>query len=149
MKVFLIKDVARIGLSGEIIKVSDGYARNYLIPNGLALEVTPQNAAHFQARTRTLEHRKQVIATETSMLAEKISNLKLTIKQKMHDDGKLYGAISQNEIVDLLAKEGVAVAKSQIVIEKSIKTKGAHEIVVKLSSRLQPKLTIMVQPEKA
>jgi large subunit ribosomal protein L9 len=147
MKVFLKKDIEKIGMAGEIVKVGDGYARNYLIPRNAAIEITPQNQSFYQGRVKSVDHRKEVIASKTSMLAEHINDMKLTLKRKMHDDGKLYGAISQGEIVDLLSAQGVSINKSQVVIGKSIKTKGAHKVTIKLTSRLKPELTLNVLPE--
>jgi len=147
MKVFLRKDIEKVGLAGEIIKVGDGYARNYLIPNGLAIEITKKNETFYAKRIKKVEHRKEVIATQTSMLAEKIKSLKVTLKKKVHDDGKLYGAVNASEIVDLLAKKGVMIAKNQVKIDKSIKTKGTFVVTIKLTSRLQPQLSLNVVPE--
>jgi large subunit ribosomal protein L9 len=147
MKVYLKKDIEKIGLAGEIIKVKEGFATNYLIPRGLAVPVTDANADFFKKRERTIENRKEVLSTQTSMLAEKINALELVLKKKMHDDGKLYGAISPVEIVDKLAEKGVAVGKNQIIFGKSIKNKGVYEVVVKLSSRLQPKVKVTIVAE--
>lgn len=147
MKVFLLKNVERIGMAGEIIKVSDGYATNYLIPNKLGIEVNEQNEHSFKLREKKIEKRKEVVATQTSMLAEKISSLIIVIKRKLHDDGKLYGALSLAEIVDALAEKSISVAKNQIDMPKAIKEKGTHEVTIRLSSRLQPKVTVKVVSE--
>lgn len=147
MKVYLVKDVEKIGLAGEVLKVKDGFASNYLIPRKLAIEVTAENESFYKSRIKQVEHRKEVISSKTSMLAEKIAALKLVIKKKMHDDGKLYGAINASEIVDLLKDKGVSVSKSQIELDKSIKTKGAFEVTIKLSSSLKPKISLQVLPE--
>lgn len=144
MKVFLLKDVPQVGMANEIIKVTDGYAHNFLFPRKLAIEVTAENEQSFAKRTKIIEKRNEVIATQTSMLAEKIKSLQLTIKHKAHDDGKLYGSVNPAEIVDLLAAQGVKVAKNQIIFDKSIKAKGTYEVTVKLSARLQPKVTLQV-----
>ena len=147
MKVYLVKDVEKIGLAGEVLKVKDGFASNYLIPRKLAIEVTPGNEGFYKSRIKLVEHRKEVVSSKTSMLAEKIASLKLVVKRKMHDDGKLYGAINALEIVDLLKEKGVSVTKSQVELEKSIKTKGAFEVTIKLSSSLKPKISLQVLPE--
>src|SRR3989304_7109869 len=138
MKVFLQKDVEKIGIAGEIIKVNSGFARNFLIPKKLAVEITEKNEAFYQNRVKSVEHRKEVIVNKTSMLAERIKDVRLTIKKKMHDDGKLYGAINAIEIVDALAKAGIAVSKNQIDFGKSIKSKGKYDVTIKLTARLQP-----------
>src|SRR5579872_2138138 len=114
MRVFLLKDVPKVGMAGEIIKVADGYGLNYLIPNKLGVEVTANNEASFEKRVKLIEKRHEVIATQTSMLAEKIKAIKLSLKRKVHDDGRLYGSINALEVVDLLAQQGVNVGKSQI-----------------------------------
>jgi len=147
MKVFLRKDIEKVGFAGEIIKVGDGHARNYLIPRGLAIEITKKNEIFYTKRVKNVEHRKEIIATQTSMLAEKIKSLKVTLKKKMHDDGKLYGAVNTSEIVDLLAKKGIIITKNQVKIDKSIKMKGTFAVTIKLTSRLQPQLLLNVVPE--
>lgn len=147
MKVFLLKSVERIGIEGEIIDVSDGFAMNYIIPRKFGIQITAANESHYKNKIKTVEKRKEVIATETSLLAEKIKNLDITIKRKMHDAGKLFGALSAGEIVDELLLKGVSVAKNQVVFDKSIKTKGEHEVVIKLSSKLQPVLKVRVLAE--
>ena len=147
MKVYLKKDIERIGMAGEVINVEDGFARNYLLPRDLAQEITPGNERFFQKRIKQVEQRKEVISSQQSMLAERLKSLKLVIKRKMHDDGKLYGAINAHEIVDLLAEQGVSIAKSQVIFDKSIKSKGIYDITIKLTSRLQPKLKLSVVAE--
>ncbi len=147
MKVFLRKDIERVGLAGEIIKVSDGYATNFLLPKNFAVEVTPQNEAQFAKRAMVVENRKEVVESKTSMLAEKVKALSVTLKKKLHDDDKLYGAVSQGEVADLLADKGLKIPKNQIVFDKSIKEKGSYKVTVKLSSKLQPKFTLKVVGE--
>lgn len=148
MKVYLLKDVENVGMAGEMLKVKEGYAQNFLIPQKLAVKITPQNESFYSSRVKTIEHRKEVISSKTSMLGEKIKTLHLTIERKMHDDGKLYGAINPSEIVDLLAKEGVAVSKSQVHFAKNIKEKGEFSVDIKLTSKLQSSFTLKVVPEK-
>lgn len=147
MKVFLKKDIPQVGFSGEIVKVTEGYARNFLFPRDLAVEILPHNEEFYKNKIKQVENRKEAVATETSMLAEKIKTLKVTLNRKMHDDGKLYGAVAPSDIADALKAQGVNVAKSQVIINKSIKTKGAHKVVIKLTARLQPELVVSVHPE--
>jgi large subunit ribosomal protein L9 len=147
MRVFLLQDVEKVGMAGEIIKAAEGFARNYLIPQKLAVEVTAKNEASFKHRVKTIEHRKEVVESKTSMLAEKIKGLEIVLKRKVHDNNHLYGAISPKEIAEELAKQGVAVSNNQVIMDKGIKTKGLHTIVIKLSSKLQPTLKVKVVPE--
>jgi large subunit ribosomal protein L9 len=147
VKIYLKKDVEKIGMAGEIIKVKEGFANNYLIPRGFGVPVTHENADFFKKRERTIENRKEVLSTQTSMLAEKIGAMELVLKKKMHNDGKLYGAVSSTDIVEKLSEKGVAVAKNQVVFGKSIKAKGSYEVIIKLSSRLQPKIRVTIVAE--
>ncbi len=147
MKVFLLKDVEKVGMAGEIIKVSDGFGKNFIIPNKLGVVVTPENESFYQKRIKTIEHRKEVISSKTSMLAEKISSTTLLLKKKMHENEKLYGAVAQNEVVELLAAKGISVSKSQVEFDKSIKSKGTYSVTIKLSSRLKPAVTLKVVAE--
>jgi len=144
MRVFLLKDVEKVGLAGEIVKIKDGFGINYLVPRKLAIVITPANEKFYSSRVKTVEKRKDVIATKTSMLAEKISSLQLKLKVRTHDDGKLYGSVGASDIVDLLAEKGVSISKNQVEFGKSIKSTGTHKITIKLSSKLKPVLTLKV-----
>lgn len=145
VRVFLKKDVTKIGFAGEIVNVSEGYASNFLIPQKLGVLVTSLNESGLSKKVKEVVNRKEAVKTKTSMLAEKIKNIKLTIKTKVHDDNKLYGSISAADIVDLLSKEGVSVSKSQVIFDSHIKSVGTFEVTIKLSNSLQPKLTLKVQ----
>jgi len=153
MKVFLLQDVEKLGMAGEIVKVSDGHAANFLFPRKLAVEVTPQNEKGFAARQKTVDKREEAIATKTSLLAERVKALKVVIATKAHEaeanagSAKLYGAVSAGDVVAALAEQGVVVAKSQIEFDKAIKTTGTHSVTVKLSTKLQPKFTLKVVAE--
>ncbi len=144
MKIYLLKDIEKIGIAGEIITVSDGYAKNFIFPRKLGVEVTDSNLDFFKNRAKSIENRKEVIATATSMLSEQIKNITLTIKRKLHDDKKLYAAVNPSDIVDLLAEKNIKVSKSQIIFEKSIKEVGVYPVTIKLSSKLQPQMTLKV-----
>jgi large subunit ribosomal protein L9 len=147
MKVFLLQDIPGVGVKNEIITTKEGYARNFLIPKKLAIEVTKQNEELLKNKVKTLQDRKKVIATKTSILAEKIESTSITIKRKMHNEGKLYGSISESEIVDELEKNGINISKNQVIINKSIKSKGNYEITIKLTSTLKPILKVKVVSE--
>ncbi len=146
MKVFLKKDVPNVGHAGQIIKVSDGFARNNLFPRQLAEEVTAEREAFFKSREVVKEKRQEKLEVHTSELANTIQNLKLTLKRKMHDDGKLYASVREAEVVALLAPHA-SIKADQVIFEKSIKAKGTYKVTIKLSSRLQPELTLVVAQE--
>ena len=147
MEVYLRKDVEKIGLAGEIIKVGDGFARNFLIPQGLAVEITSQNKNQYLAKIRKVENRKEVIASQTSMLGEKLNSISITLKRKMHDDGQLYGAINASEIVEGLASQGISITKGQVEFDKSIKSKGTYKVAIKVTTRLRSTITVTIIAE--
>jgi len=147
MEVYLRKDVEKIGLAGEIIKVGDGFARNFLIPQGLAIEITSHNKSQYISKIRKVENRKEVIASQTSMFAEKLSTVDVILKRKMHDDGQLYGSINASEVVDALAAKGISITKSQVEFDKSIKSKGTFKVYIKLTTKLRPSITVTVISE--
>ena len=147
MEVFLRKDVEKVGMAGEIIKVGDGFARNFLVPQGLAIEVTSHNKNQYVAKIRNVENRKEVIASQTSMFAEKLNSVSVTLKRKMHDDGQLYGSINASEVVDALAEQGISINKSQVEFDKSIKSKGTFKVDVKLTTKLKSIITVTVISE--
>ena len=147
MEVYLRKDVEKIGLAGEIIKVGDGFARNFLIPQGLAIEITSHNKSQYISKIRKVENRKEVIASQTSMFAEKLSTVDVILKRKMHDDGQLYGSINASEVVDALAEKGISITKSQVEFDKSIKSKGTFKVYIKLTTKLRPSITVTVISE--
>jgi large subunit ribosomal protein L9 len=147
MKVYLLKDVQGVGIAGEVVKVKEGYADNFLLPRKSAIKITKKNEAFYNSRVKQIDNRKEVMSSKTSMLGEKIKTMSLTLKRKMHDDGKLYASINPAEIVDLLAGEGVAVSKKQIKIDKAIKSKGNFEVTIKLTSQLQSILKLKIVAE--
>lgn len=147
MKVFLLKDIVHVGMAEQVIDVADGYAHNFLIPRKLAVEVTALNEAGLVGRIKMSDKRKEVVASKTSMLAERIKSLKPTLKAKVHDNERLYGAVSEKDIVAVLGALGVSIAPRQVIFEKRIVTKGLHPIKVKLSNTLQPTFTLKVVAE--
>jgi len=147
MEVYLRKDIEKIGLAGEIIKVGDGFARNFLIPQGFAVEITSHNKDQYASKIRKVENRKEVIASQTSMLAEKLNSLEIVLKRKMHDNGQLYGSINALEIVTAIATKGINISKSQVEFDKSIKSKGSFKVYIKLTTKLKSHITVTVIAE--
>jgi len=144
MKVYLLKDVEKIGMAGAIIKVSDGYALNFLIPRKLAIKVNDKNAEFLKGKILKAEVDKKILNSKVTMLAERIKNMHLVIKKRTHDNGKLYGAINADDIVELLKKNEININKKQVEFTKSIKTSGEHKVIIKLSSKLKPTITLKV-----
>jgi len=144
MRVFMLKDVEKVGMAGQVVKVKEGYARNFLFPKKLALNAEGQSKDFFDKRIAKQKVATQVLSSKAAMLAERIKSMHVTIKERTHDDGKLYGAVGADEIVALLKDKGVSVNKKQIDFEKSIKAVGEHKVTIKISSKLKPQLTVKV-----
>lgn len=144
MEVILRQDVTRLGKAGSVIKVKDGFARNYLIPNGLAmsscsasLKILEQDK---QKKSLALEKAKQ----EASDLFQKLSGLSLTISALATEDDKLYGSISSLEISRALSEEGFAIDKNSIILEEPINALGVYQALVKLHPEVSGKIKVWV-----
>lgn len=144
MKIYLLQDIAKVGFAGEMIKVSDGYAKNFILPKKLGVEVTIKNEAFYVSKTKNVEHRKEALVSEQSMLSEKITHLKLTLKRKLHDNDRLYASVNAADIVSLLDLEHIKVSKSQVIFDKTIKKTGEYKVTIKLSSKFQPQFNLKI-----
>ncbi len=144
MNVYMLKDVEKVGMAGSVVKVADGYAINFLLPRKLAVKVTKKELPFFQAREKKVETESKVLDSKASMLAERIKNMHLTLKKRVHDDEKLYGSVGADEIVDLLKEKDVNISKKQVEFGKTIRSLGEHKVTIRLSSKLRPDVSIKV-----
>ena len=145
MIVILLKDVKGTGKAGEVVKVSDGYARNMLLPKGLAKEATEGNIRNIEKQKEIAEEKRAEQKAAAEKQAEKISNITLTIKSKGGDSGKLFGSITSKDIADALQKqENIKVDKKKIVLDSPIKQTGEAEVTVKLFSEVTATLKVNV-----
>ncbi len=148
MKVILKEDVPSLGKRGDTIKVSDGYARNFLIPKGLALEATGKNI-------HVLEHAKKVIAQQSEKerkkaesLLQQFSDVTVTIPCKVGEMDKLFGSVTGKDIENALREKGFEVDKRQVVIEDPIKSLGEHRVKIKLHPGIAADVTVNVTREE-
>jgi len=148
MKVYMLQDIEHVGFAGQIVKVADGYATNYLLPRKFALRVNKKNESFYSQQTKRVEVAAAALSNKQTMLAERLKNTYLTLKKRVHDDGKLYGSVTAEEIVSLLKNKAVNINKKQVVFAKSIRTEGEHKVAIKLSAKLQPEVNLTVSPEK-
>lgn len=147
MKVILVKDVKAQGKKGDVIEVSDGYAKNYLFKNDLAIEATSVNLNSLKISKEAADHRKSVEKAEAEELAKKLNNITVTIKMKVSETGKIFGALNTQAIADALEKEGIVIDKKKIVLPEPIKTVGNHTVTVKPYAEVSAKLKITVVSE--
>lgn len=144
MKVILKKKVDKLGISGDIVNVSEGYARNYLIPRDLGMIADEKNV-------KALNHQKKVIQShinsqrkEAEILAEKISALSCTISKKVGEEEKLFGSVTTADIEEALVKEGFTISKKDIVIAEPIKALGVYTVLVKVAPGVESNLKVWV-----
>lgn len=149
MQVIMLKDVKGTGKKGDIVKVSDGFARNRLIPGGMALEATPQN---LKAIEREKANHEKKVAEETAAakeIAAKISAEPIVVKTKVGDAGKVFGSITSMNIADAIKEQtGVEIDKKKIVLDKPIKETGVSKVEVKLYTGVTASIEVKVEGTK-
>jgi large subunit ribosomal protein L9 len=149
MKVLLKHDVPKLGKAGQVKNVADGYARNYLIPQGIAVLATPGALKQADALARAEQLRQAQLAADASAVAEVLKQTTLTFTAHAGEGGKLYGSITSQQIADeLMAKAGLEVDKRKIELREPIRSLGTHKVAVHLASELQPELTVNVVAEE-
>ena len=148
MQVYMLKDVERVGVAGSMITVSEGYAVNFLVPRKLAVIISDANREFYKNKKIKEQVTAEILSSKVAMLAERIKALHLSIKERVHDDGKLYGAVGADEIVALLKQKDITIDRKQVVFDKSVKFVGEHKVTIRLSSKLQPQLSLKVEALK-
>jgi large subunit ribosomal protein L9 len=148
MKVLLIKDVAGVGKAGEIKKVADGYARNYLIPKGLAVLARPGVARQAEERRQAEARKASQQAADAQALAQQMAQLTVTFKVKAGEQDKLYGSITSGNIVEELEKQlGQELDRRNVLLDQPIKQLGSHQVPVKLASDITTEVTVVIERE--
>jgi large subunit ribosomal protein L9 len=146
-KYVLLEDVADLGLAGDEVSVSAGYARNYLIPKGKVTKLTPGTAKMLAARKEQNEKRRAQELSDNEALAAKISETELTFAMQASEDGQLFGSVSARNIVDQLAEKDLEVSMQQVKLDEHIKTLGSFEVEIAL--RHDVKATLKVKVNRA
>ena len=150
MKVILKSDNELLGDEGQIVEVRDGYARNYLIPNGLAIQATPSNLKNFEEIRKQRRRKIEKQMEESRSLADKIASALVTIKVKSGEEGRIFGSVTAQMIHDELVAAGFeGVDRKKIIIKEAIKSLGQHAIDVKLQHAVIATLNVNVVDESA
>lgn len=148
MKVILIEDVKGKGKKGEVVKVNDGYARNFLFPKNLAIEANNKNLKHLNKQKKEEEQKKADELKEAKDLAAKLSEIKIVIPANCGENGKLFGSITSKELASKVAKEfNLKIDKKKIVLDEPIKNMGEYTIDVKVYPNVVGKLKVVVTEE--
>jgi len=144
MKVILVKDVDKIGKSGSLVKVKDGYARNFLFPRGLATEATSGNLKKLEEDKKKVSLELQKQKTRAEDLKKRLDNFSLTMAALVQEDESLYGSITEADISLALKDEGIEVEKGRIVLKEPIKALGIYEVPLNLHPELNVNLKVWV-----
>jgi large subunit ribosomal protein L9 len=147
MKVILKADVKDLGRIGEVVTVKDGFARNYLMPKGLAVDASTKNVKSFEHEKKKIIEMAKKVRTGAEGLAGKIAETGITIKAKAGEEEKLFGSVTAMDIAEALKAAGIDVDRKKIHIEEPIKRLGEYKVAVKLHSDVAAQLTVHVVPE--
>lgn len=146
MEVILLQDVKSLGKKGEIVKVSDGYARNYILPKKLGVEANKQNLYELKLQKDAEERRQKEILEEAMELAKKLEATKVTLKIKTGEGGRTFGSISTKEIAAALGEQAnLQIDKKKIQLPEAIKSAGTFMVAVKLHPKVTAELKVVVE----
>jgi large subunit ribosomal protein L9 len=147
MKVVLKDDVKNVGKMGQIADVADGFARNYLLPKGLAIEASTKNVKSMEHEKRIIQEKAKKIRNSALDLSQKISAMTLVIKAKAGEEGKLFGAVTTMDIAEQMKNEGIEIDKKRISLDEPIKRIGTYSVSVKVHPEVSTQINVQVVEE--
>ncbi len=144
MKIILKENIENLGKAGEIVEVKNGYARNYLIPSSKAIAATPSNMKAFKEEIKLLEKKALKGKLEAEELAAKLEKVSITASVQVGEDDKVFGAITNQNIADLLKEQNYDIDRKKIILEEPLKALGVYDVPVKLHPEVEVKIKIWV-----
>ena len=144
MNIILLERVAKLGQMGEVVRVRDGYARNFLLPRGKALRATEANKKQFEGQRAQLEARNLERKSEAVTVGEKLAGQSFTIIRQAGDSGQLYGSVSTRDIAEAASAGGFSVERHQVILHTPIKTLGLHTTPVRLHPEVDVEIVVNV-----
>jgi large subunit ribosomal protein L9 len=144
MKVILKENIDTLGHIGDIVKVAPGYARNYLVPKGLAIEATVKNAKALDHAKRQMEYKKNKVLEQAKTLAARIEGLSLNLVHQSGEEGKLFGAVTNMELAEQLKAQGIEIDRKKIILAEPIKHVGEFTATVKIHPEVNAILKVNV-----
>lgn len=147
MKVILKKDFENVGQAGEIVEVKDGYARNYLIPNGIALKADKGNIKLLESEQRQMQLQQNKDKKSAEKMAEELEKISCTATVTVGEEDKVFGSVTSQTIADLLKDKGVEVDRKKILLDEPIKALGIYTIPIKLHTEVEAKIKLWVVKE--
>ena len=147
MKVILLKDVDRVGAAGDIVQVSDGYGRNFLIPQNQALVATDANVARFETRRRQHEAAAEREQRSAEGLAQQLGELSLTAQVKVGEGGQMFGSVTSQNIAALLGEQGYEVDRRMVELDEPTRSLGVYSVTVNLHPEVSATVKLWVVKE--
>ncbi len=148
MKVILAENIASLGKIGDVVKVAAGYARNYLVPKGLALQATDRNVRDLEHKKRILTAKREKVRQQMLSLAEKLNQVKITLVRKVAEDDRLYGSVSSVDIAKALEDQGFVIDRKDIRLTQPIKQLGEHQVSVRVDADVVAEIKVLVGKEE-
>lgn len=148
MKVILKEDIATLGKAGDLVEVARGYGRNFLIPQGKALEATPHHQKQLEEQKRIILKRKSKDFEDAQKMAELFGTLTLELSRKVVEEGKIYGSVSTKDLMEKLAEKNISLDRKRILLKEPIRTLGDFEVPIKLDSEVTATLKVSVVENK-
>lgn len=147
MKVILREDVENLGKAGDVVKVADGYGRNFLIPKKLAVQADVRNLRALEHDRRVIEARASRNRRSAEETGSRISSLSLTIPAKAGEEGRLFGAVTSRDVAEALGRAGVVVDRRMVLLPEPIKQTGEYRVKVKVGTDVVPEISVTVVAE--
>jgi len=147
MKVILKEDVKKLGSMGQVVDVADGFARNYLLPKGLAVEANIKNVKSMEHAQKVIHEKAKKLKESVQDFAQRLSGLTLVIKAKAGEEGKLFGSVTSMDIAEQLKNQGIEIDKKKISLEDPIKRLGTHTVGIRLHPEIDARITLQVVEE--
>ena len=144
MEVILLERVARLGQMGDVVRVKDGFARNFLLPSGKALRATEANRSRFEAMKSELQARSLALKGEAASVAETLNGKSFTVLRQASESGQLFGSVSPRDLVRLINEAGFPVSRGQIALNTPIKAIGQHAVPLALHPEIETSITVIV-----
>lgn len=146
MKLILKETIDTLGEEGDIVKVKDGYGRNYLIPYGKAVQATSSNITILEKERASIEARKLGLRSDAEALAKKIAGATITIAQRVGEENRLFGSVTSTDIAQKLAELGIQIDKKKILLDEPIKTIGTKMVPIKVGYQVSADVKVEVVP---
>ena len=144
MEVILLERIARLGQMGDVVRVKDGFARNFLLPRGKALRATDENRTRFETMKSELEARSLTLKTEADQVSGKLDGKSFTVLRQASESGQLFGSVSPRDLVTLLGEAGFRLNRNQVVLNGPIKTVGQHKVPIALHPEVEVSIGVIV-----